>query len=160
MRISKRKRGFTLIELLVVIAIIGILAGIVLVSVSGARNRAKDARVTADMDQVRTQAVVLNDSNGNYGNLYCSVSGNPCTCLDSTIGKLCTDVNQNASSTSAFTVYIAPTSASTSYCAYAYLLGSKQLWCVDSDLLSIATSSIPTSCTAACVAAGSCKCQP
>ena len=42
MQKEKNKKGFTLIELLIVIAIIGILAGIVLVSLSYSRQRAND----------------------------------------------------------------------------------------------------------------------
>lgn len=62
----KESRGFTLIELLVVIAIIGILAAIVLVSLSGATDRAKDARIKGDLSQVRSRAELLRIDTGGY----------------------------------------------------------------------------------------------
>jgi len=51
---QKKKTGFTLIELLVVLAIIGMLTGIVLVSLGRARARARDVRRMSDIRQVVT----------------------------------------------------------------------------------------------------------
>jgi prepilin-type N-terminal cleavage/methylation domain-containing protein len=60
----KTARAFTIVELLVVVAIIGILASVVLATLSDARQRSFDTRRLADMSQViRALDLYLDDTN-------------------------------------------------------------------------------------------------
>ncbi len=62
-RLSK---GFTLVELLVVIAIIGILATLLLLQLGVARQRARDVKRIADVNQIRSAVELYYDDNGKY----------------------------------------------------------------------------------------------
>lgn len=68
------KRGFTLIELLVVIAIIGILAGIIMTSLGGARAKGRDAKRIAEMQQMM-RAIDLISTDNAVAFSGCTVAG-------------------------------------------------------------------------------------
>ena len=79
-KIRKTLRGFTLIELLVVIAIIGLLASIVLVSLSTARKKARDSRRVGDLRQVQLALELYADDNsGSYPGPGTLCAATPCT---------------------------------------------------------------------------------
>lgn len=59
-------KGFTLIELLVVISIIGILSSFAMVSLNGARAKARDALRKGDMAQIRTALNIYYDDHIEY----------------------------------------------------------------------------------------------
>jgi len=67
------KKGFTLIEMLVVVAIIGVLSSVLLTAVGPARDKAKDARIIEEINQVRAILETIGN-NGNY-NLIPEISG-------------------------------------------------------------------------------------
>lgn len=71
----ERKKGFTLIELLVVIAIIGILSSIVLVSLGGARSKARDAQRQSDVRQINTAMELLYNDTAQYVSTPIDING-------------------------------------------------------------------------------------
>ena len=136
----KKNKGFTLIELLVVIAIIGILSAIVLVSLAGARDRAKDARIQADMYQIRTIGESIFISDGDYDNVIASA-------VNTDINILAADMDlQNGTGKAAVAINRSAASSAGSYCAEVQLNSGK--WCcADSTLASKCTYDTDPSCS-------------
>jgi len=134
------KKGFTLIELLVVIAIISILASIVMVAMSGARNKARDARLQGDLSQVRTLAELINDDTSSYASTCtgtASLGFNTDTNYSTQLGVVQSDIEDQESTTTCY-------ADSDSYCISVWLLTpgiENPHYCIDSYGIAVATAS-------------------
>ena len=111
------KKGFTLIELLVVIAVIGILSTVVLVSLSGVREDARDSRRMNDMSQINLAMEMYNTSIGSYPTM--SAGTNTVTSITPYLVVVPTDPT---SVSPYFYTWLAGTGSS--YCVYARLEGT------------------------------------
>ncbi len=128
---NKFNRGFTLIELLVVIAIIGILSSVVLASLNTARNKGADAAVKSNLNNMRAQAELFYDNNGN------SYTG---VCADPSFTKALEAARLASGATTVTTVFataqtgtsVACQAQSTSWVIQSPLKTSGH-WCVDSS---------------------------
>lgn len=98
----KLRKGFTLVELLVVIAIIGVIAALVIVNLSSARAKGRDARRKGDLNSLRTAIETYVDEvpadsgkwPGNAGALYKSNLVNWTDVTDGTLAnELITDTS-------------------------------------------------------------------
>lgn len=61
-----KQKGFTLIELLVVIAIIALLASVIMLSLSNARQKARDAKRVADIKEIANSMELYFSKNNTY----------------------------------------------------------------------------------------------
>jgi len=150
----QKTKGFTLIELLVVIAIIGILSGLIIVSMSGAQNAARDARIKAGMDQLRSAAEIykLNSTTGVYSTAdisaatACPTSGTSFLYgAGGTDGQaLCADIIGQGGT---ILINVSSSTSAPKYCIQSALPGGTS-WCIDN------TGAVGT--TAACDATYDC----
>ena len=142
------KKGFTLIELLVVIAIISILASIVMVAMSGARNKARDARLQGDLSQVRTLAELINDDTGSYASTCASSSalGASGSNYSTQLGVVQSDIEDQVSTTTCY-------ADADSYCISVELLTpgiTNDNYCIDSYGIASATAAACGSSASGC----------
>ena len=152
------RRGFTLIELLVVIAIIGILSSVVLVSLNSARNKGQDAKIQAQMGQIRTAAEIY------YGGTGANTYGSAQTVC--TAGMFADTGSGMSANLAAISTAKDCGSTSTTYSVAATLVTTGGYWCLDSTGVSRGTqaggaayTALTGAATAAHTAAGATTCN-
>ena len=125
------QRGFTLIELLVVIAIIGILAAVVLTSLSGAQQSAQDRSIQQTLNSAASAAqIYYNQNNFTYSGMCGELAGagGVLTELVSNIGFI-TAIAATNTDQGGTTVWC--NSGVDTFVVSAPLASSGEFWCVD-----------------------------
>ena len=117
-----------------IVAYFGIMASIVLVSVGGAKEKAKEARATSNMMQIRTTAEFISmettEASGDYGDDYSGVN-----CNNSQLVSICNDIKNSIGEEPIIH------STKEAYCAYIKL--STGYYCIDSGFKGGTTSINP-----------------
>lgn len=126
---NKPSAGFSLIEILITIAVIGILTSLILVAVSGSRNKGHDTRIHNDVSQLRYLAESIYDTQGAS---YAKWSAHPS--IATNLAVLLEDIDQNyGDAAGAPYVTLIRDSQGAEYCVSAPLRGKVgQYYCIDS----------------------------
>jgi prepilin-type N-terminal cleavage/methylation domain-containing protein len=127
------KRGFTLIELLVVIAIIGILASVVLASLTTARTKGTNAAVQSSVSNVRAQAEIY----GSRTNGSVNYDG---WCANATVNQIEADIVAKTTYTPECNQSSAAGATASGWAFQAQLAGGTEYLCVDSSGISTTTT--------------------
>lgn len=126
------KKGFTLIELLIVIAIIGILASVVVVSLTGQSGNATDATNKFELRQIATQAALLeaggvDDPDSNDVTVFLSLED---LCTSAKVESIRKGVAKDPTK---FTTEVPCFASSTGWAASFTLNDPTSTWCIDSS---------------------------
>lgn len=139
------KRGFTILELLVVVGLIALLATVVMVALSSARNKGKDANIKSNLANARNQAELFFSTNTMNPNSYTGVCTNGVVGGATAIGSYVLAAAQAKGLSSYVDNWTFPprsisgdlvsakcNATSDAWAAEVPLTTSGQMWCVDS----------------------------
>lgn len=141
--------GFAILGLIV---LIGVPIATTFISSRGARDKARDARITAKMGQLRSKANMLSSNEGGYSKLSCSYDSETKAICDD-IDSQCTQGNCAGDDAQGGPEDVTIYSSEEAYCAYTPL-NEGGYYCIDSTGIGGETKTDPS----ATCAQGSFKC--